>query len=163
MALTEHQKTFLDLSQPRAVAAELLQIEDELDRVQMDIDGGRMSEARAKFVKMDRALRETPRALILRAKASPSRDSHEMIAAVARDLVKRTTDPMARIQLATALSLCGNQQWAENALPASAGLSASEAAARRDAVKVMGVDPEAGPDKRSRVERFLDRWLGVRS
>jgi len=162
MALTEHHKSFLDLSPSRPVAAELMQIQDELDRVQVDIDAGRMAEARAKFVKMDRALRETPRALVLRAKASPSRDSHEMIAGVAREQVKRTTDIMSRIYLATALALCGDAKRAESALPSALGLSAFEAAARREAVKLIGSDPEAGPDRRSMFEKFVDRWLGAR-
>lgn len=86
-----------------------------------------------------------------------------MIASVAREQACRVTDPIARIQLATALALCGDYGWAESTLPESKGLTATEAAARRDAVKLIGGDPEVEPDKRGRVERFLERWMGLGS
>jgi len=163
MALTEHQSTFLEASASRSVSSEFLNIDDELDRVQMDIDAGRFSEARSKFVRMDRALRETPRALILRAKSSPSRNSHEMIASVAREQAGRASDPVARIQLATALALCGDYRWAESTLPGSTGLTATASAARREAVKLIGSDPEVTPNKRGTIERFMERWMGIGS
>lgn len=160
MALTEHQSGFIDRSSPVSFTGEALRIEDELDRVQMDVDAGRLSEARAKFVNMDRALRETPRALMLRAKSSPSRDSRIMLAALARESLKRVTEMQGRLYLVQTLALCGDFQSAGDALPEAKNLTPGQEEQRKVIVALLGGDPDKAPDRRSSFLKWLDRWLG---
>lgn len=162
MAITEHQSAFGDMPAPRpANGADGLRLEDELDRAEMDVMAGRMMEARAKFVAMDRALRETPRALVLRAKSSPHKDSHELIAALAKERLKRLPDTDTKLQLITALALCGDRQTVLQALPSSVGLNEAQNRSRTEIVELLGFDPEKAPDTRNWFQRKLDRWIGL--
>lgn len=117
-------------------------LEQDLDLAEMEIASGRMGEARLRFARMTRPQRETPRALLLRARASESIDSRRMLATFVKEALPRFADPASRSLLASALAYCGDRALAMKTLPDERGLSHSEMAMRQQALEAMGAVPD---------------------
>jgi hypothetical protein len=117
-------------------------IDAELDLAEMEIASGRLADARLRFARMSRTQRETPRALVLRARATQTEESRRMLASFVRQSLELARDPLSRAQLSEALALCGDRVGATRALPPAAGLSGIELAARQAALDAMGTVPD---------------------
>jgi hypothetical protein len=117
-------------------------LDSDLDLAEMEIASGRFGEARLRFARMTRVQRETPRALLLRARATETPDSRRMLATFVRDAIARFEDPTSRAQLAAALAYCGDRSSAMNTLPSERGLSTSELGVRQEALEAMGSVPD---------------------
>ncbi|AIE87711.1 hypothetical protein OP10G_4343 [Fimbriimonas ginsengisoli Gsoil 348] len=117
-------------------------IEAELDLAEMEIASGRFGEARLRFARMTRIQRETPRALVLRARATQTEESRRMLASFVRQALDRFKDPLSRALLAEALALCGDRAAAMKALPKEGDLNSNEISARQAALDAMGSVPD---------------------
>lgn len=132
----------------------------DLEMAEMEIASGRLADARLRFAKMNSEQRETPRALILRAKASPTEESRRMLASFVKDILARTNDPYTRSQLCEALALCGDRVTATSHLPEEAGLTPLENSARQSALDAMGTVPDLkAPIEQLTLVQLLQRKL----
>jgi len=117
-------------------------LDTDLDLAEMEIASGRFGEARLRFARMTRIQRETPRALLLRARATESEESRRMLASFAREALKVHEDAVSRSQLAEALALCGDRVGALKYLPEEFGLSSAALGARKQALEALGTVPD---------------------
>jgi len=136
-------------------------LEADLDLAEMEIDSGRVAEARLRFTRMSRTQRETPRALMLRARATESEESRRMLASFVRQAIERHSDLTARCHLAAALALCGDRTAAQKFLPADRGMSASERDAREQAIAAMGTVPDLPETEINSLAAILSRKLSI--
>lgn len=82
----------------------------ELDLAEMEIESGRLAEARRRFAKMSSFHRETPRALLLRAKSAETEDARRTLATFIHSALGRHQDTLSKTYLAAALAVCGDHQ-----------------------------------------------------
>lgn len=116
-------------------------IDSNLDLAQMEIESGRLRDARLRFTKMSRTEREMPRALYLRARASETASSRRLVAGFVRSALIEHTDPESKCYLSAALAFCGDRAEAERQLPAERHLTESQLRIRKIALDAMGAVP----------------------
>lgn len=134
-------------------------LEAELDLAEMEIASCRFGEARLRFARMTRNQRETPRALLLRARATETEDSRRLLASFVREALKRHNDPLSRSQLSAALALCGDRPGALESLPSEIGLKPEELSARNEAMDALGTVPDLPENQEHTLGAILSRKL----
>jgi hypothetical protein len=108
---------------------------------------------------MSRHQRETPRALMLRARATETEDSRRLLASFVREALKKHGDALSRSQLSEALALCGDRTGALETLPAEGGLNSIELGARRAALEALGTVPDLPEHAENSLSAIISRKL----